>query len=175
MIAPLLRTSEPFHYHDRVVGDLWRQLSPDATNAPAGWATLLQAVEAARHSLHLASPLLAGAAFTDALVRVLGTHRLRVYVLTTDVLAPAFDAQQKEAHAAALAKLSAAGAILQSTSRSTPSSLSSMQASQAPRPWFAPRVCRHLRRTPRCCPCRSTPGPCRKPSRWPGGVSRSNG
>jgi hypothetical protein len=117
MIAPLLRTSEPFHYHDRVVGDLWRQLSPAATNAPAGWATLLQAVEAARHSLHLASPLLAGAAFTDAVVRVLGTHRLRVYVLTTDGLAPAFDAQQKEAHAAALAKLSAAGAILQSTSQ----------------------------------------------------------
>ncbi len=117
MIAPLRKVSEPFRYHDRIIGDVWLRLDPPATPAADGWATLLAGLESARHSLHLAAPLLGFPAFNEALARAMSQHRLRCYVLTSDGLAPTFDAVQKQAHAEALAKLSAAGAILQSTSQ----------------------------------------------------------
>jgi hypothetical protein len=117
MIAPLRKVSEPFRYHDRIIGDVWLRLDPPATPAADGWATLLGGLESARHSLHLATPLLGFPAFNEALARALSQHRLRCYILTSDGLSTAFDAAQKQAHAEALAKLAAAGAILQSTSQ----------------------------------------------------------
>lgn len=117
MIAPLLRTSEPFHYHERVIGDIWLKLAAPESPAPEGWTTLLTAIESARHSLHLATPLLGVPAINEAFGRALSQHRIRGYILTTDGLAPGFDAAQKQAHADALAKLSAAGAILQSSAQ----------------------------------------------------------
>lgn len=117
MIAPLRKVSEPFRYHDRIIGDVWLRLDPPATPAADGWATLLAGLESARHSLHIATPLLGVPAFNEAVARALSQHRVRVYILTTDGLAPQFEAPQKQAHAEALAKLSAAGAILQSSSQ----------------------------------------------------------
>jgi hypothetical protein len=116
MIAPLLRISEPFVYHERVIGDIWLRLDP-APVADQGATTLLAAIEAARHTLHLATPLLGVPAINEALARALSQHRVRCYILTTDGLAPGYDAAQKQTHAEALAKLSAAGAILQSSAQ----------------------------------------------------------
>ena len=112
MITALRKTSEPFHYHERVIGDVWLKL--DAPEPPTGqaWSTVLAGIESARHSLHIATPLLGVPAFNEAVARALSQHRIRVYILTTDGLAPQFDAPQKQVHAEALAKLSAAGAIL---------------------------------------------------------------
>ena len=35
-IAPLTRTSEPFRYHDRVVGDIWLRRAPATETAAEG-------------------------------------------------------------------------------------------------------------------------------------------
>jgi hypothetical protein len=115
MITPLVRTSAPFHYHERVIGDVWCRL--DGAPAPHAFADTLAALANARHTVHLALPHLTVPAFTDALAAAVAQHRLRCYVLTTDGLSPGLANADKQAHAAALAKLSAAGATLQSTSR----------------------------------------------------------
>lgn len=117
MIPALRKTSEPFHYHERVIGDVWRKLDAPEPVAGQAWSTLLAALDSARHTLHIATPLLGAPAFNEAVVRALSQHRVRVYILTTDGLAPQFDALKKQAHAEALAKLSAAGAILQSSAQ----------------------------------------------------------
>ena len=117
MIPALRKTSEPFHYHERVIGDVWLKLDAPEPAAGQAWATVLAALESARHSLHVATPLLGVPAFNEALARALSQHRVRVYILTTDGLAPQFNAPQKQAHAEALAKLPAAGAILQSSAQ----------------------------------------------------------
>lgn len=115
MITPLVRTSAPFLYHDRVIGDVWCQL--DGAPAPRPLADLLAALATARHTAHLALPTLTAPAFTEALATAVAQHRLRCYILTTDGLSPGLSAAEKEAHAAALARLAAAGATLQSTAR----------------------------------------------------------
>ena len=117
MIPALRKTSEPFHYHERVIGDVWLKLDAPEPAGGQAWATVLAALESARHSLHVATPLLGVPAFNEALARALSLHRVRVYILTTDGLAPQFNAPQKQAHAEALAKLPAAGAILQSSAQ----------------------------------------------------------
>lgn len=117
MIPPVLKTSEPFHYHDRVLGEVWSRLDTPAVETPRGLADVLEAVAQARHTLHVALPLLTIPAFTDALATALAQHRLRAYILTSDGLAAGLAPADKQAHAEALAKLSAAGATLQSTSR----------------------------------------------------------
>ena len=117
MIPALRKTSEPFHYHERVIGDVWLKLDAPEPAGGQAWATVLAALESARHSLHVATPLLGVPAFNEALARALSQHRVRVYILTTDGLAPQFNAPQKQAHAEALAKLPAAGAILQSSAQ----------------------------------------------------------
>jgi hypothetical protein len=116
MISPILKTSEPYQYHDRVIGDVWRQLDGEAT-PDDGLGMLLSAIGAARQSILLAAPWLGTPALTEAVATAVSQHRVRCYVLTTDGLAPGYSAPQKQAHAEALAKLSALGAILQSSTQ----------------------------------------------------------
>jgi len=117
MIPPLLKASAPFHYHERVIGDVWLRLDAPVGESPRGLADVLEAVAKTRHTLHVALPLLNLPALTDAVATVVAQHRLRAYILTTDGLATGLTAADKQAHAEALAKLAAAGATLQSTAR----------------------------------------------------------
>lgn len=123
-IPPLSRTSEPFRYHERVVGDVWLQL-PASNPAPAGpWvfperAAALQAwinaIKQAQATVHLALAQLTHAGLVTALGEAASLRRVRIYIITTEGQSPELTPAEKKAHAAALDHLAACGAILQST------------------------------------------------------------
>ncbi len=71
MIPALRKTSEPFHYHELVIGDVWLKLDAPEPVAGQAWSTVLAALDSARHTLHIATPLLGAPAFNEAVVRAL--------------------------------------------------------------------------------------------------------
>lgn len=142
-IAPLTRTSEPFRYHDRVVGDVWLRRGGDAPQPAEGpcvytqraawlnaWVT---AIGAATTTVHLSLAALTHAGLVAALAQAARERPVRVYIITTEGQGPELKPDEKKAHLAALDRLAAAGATLQSTATFHPTLLLIDAASAQPR------------------------------------------
>ena len=124
-ILPLTRTSEPFRYADRVVGDVWLRnpaAPADAAEGPrvftqrAAWLNAWTlAIAEAKATVHLALPTLTNVALLDALATAAKQRQVRVYIITGEGQGPELSADEKKAHRAALDRLAAAGATLQSS------------------------------------------------------------
>jgi hypothetical protein len=124
-IPPLTRTSEAFRYHDRVVGDVWFRRAHVAAEPPEGPHVFTQraawlnawtlAIASAQATVHLALPTLTNVALLDALADAAKQRKVRVYIITGEGNAPELAPDAKQAHRAALDRLAAAGATLQSS------------------------------------------------------------
>ncbi len=142
-LPPLIRRSEPFRYHDRVVGDVWLRRATADMAMPEGPRVFTQraawlhawtlAVGTAQATVHLALPTLTNATLLDALAAAAKQRQVRVYVITGDGQAPGLQPDERKAHLAALDRLAAAGATLQSSSTFHPVLLLVDAAGAAPR------------------------------------------
>ena len=142
-IPPLTRTSEPFRYHDRVVGDVWLRrgdAAPPPTEGPhvytqrAAWLNAwVAAIGAAQTTVHLSLATLTNAGLVAALAQAAKQRQVRVYIITTEGQGPGLKPDEKKAHLGALDGLAAAGATLQSTTTFHPTLLLIDAASAQPR------------------------------------------
>ena len=142
-IPPLTRTSEPFRYHDRVVGDVWlrREGAPEpVAEGPhvftqrAAWLNAwIAAVGSAQTTVHLSLPTLTHATLIEALAQAAKQRQVRVYIITTEGQGPELKPDEKQSHLAALDFLASAGATLQSTTTFHPTLLLVDAASASPR------------------------------------------
>lgn len=142
-IPPLTRTSEPFRYHERVVGDVWLKREGEPAAAPDGphvytqraaWLNAwLTAIGNAQTTVHLALPSLTHAALVEALAQAAKQRQVRVYIITTEGQGPELKPDEKKVHLAALDFLAAAGATLQSTTTFHPTMLLIDAAGPSPR------------------------------------------
>ncbi len=123
-ILPLSRTSEPFRYHERMVGDAWLQL-PASASVPAGplvyperaaaMQAWINAIGQARATVHLSIAQLTNLCLVTALGEAAQARHVRTYLITTEGKGLELTVAEKKAHAGALDYLAARGAVLQST------------------------------------------------------------
>lgn len=142
-IPPLTRTSEPFRYHERVVGDVWLKRVGEPTATPEGqhvftqraaWLNAwLTAIGTAQTTVHLALPTLTHASLVEALAQAAKQRQVRVYIITTEGQGPELKPDEKKVHLAALDFLATSGATLQSTTTFHPTLLLIDAASAQPR------------------------------------------
>ena len=142
-IPPLTRVSEPFRYHERVVGDVWLRREGEVPAAPEGphvftqraaWLNAwIAAIGSAQTTVHLALPTLTHAALVVALAQAAKQRQVRVYIITTEGQGPELKPDEKKVHLAALDSLAAAGATLQSTTTFHPTMLLVDAATPTPR------------------------------------------
>ena len=142
-IAPLTRTSEPFRYHERVVGDVWLKRTGESAATPEGphvytqraaWLNAwITAIGTAQTTVHLAMPTLTHAALVAALAQAAKQRQVRVYIITTEGQGPELKPDEKKVHWAALDFLATSGATLQSTTTFHPTLLLIDAAAPNPR------------------------------------------
>ena len=142
-IPPLTRTSEPFRYHERVVGDVWLKHAGETTPVPEGphvytqraaWLNAwITAIGSAQTTVHLSLPTLTHAALVAALAQAAKQRQVRVYIITTEGQGPELKPDEKKVHLAALDFLATSGATLQSTTTFHPTLLLIDAASPNPR------------------------------------------
>ena len=142
-IPPLTRTSEPFRYHERVVGDVWLKRADEPAATPEGphvytqraaWLNAwITAIGSAQTTVHLSLPTLTHAALVAALAQAAKQRQVRVYIITTEGQGPELKPDEKKVHLAALDFLATSGATLQSTTTFHPALLLIDAASAQPR------------------------------------------